>query len=138
MMADTSDLKTLVATIRANIIGVVRLFALPGEQASYQASVPFINAPDELFCMWGDDLYHPEDAAFRLAFSLDEQAALADFHRVFEQTEAELPATLPALEEFQSTPQAAALAQAAANALARLSTSAPDQAQDDNRDANPL
>ncbi len=88
----------------------------------YQASVPFVSVPGELFRQWATDLYHPDAEAFRCAFSPAERTALAEFQRVLGQARAGLPDQLPELGRFQATPQAAELAWAAGEALTRLSS----------------
>src|SRR5689334_21825325 len=85
--------------IRANVIGVLRTFASPSEQQSYQAAVSIVSVPTELGCQWADDLYHPGAPGFQEAFSLDELAALATFDSVFRSACTSLPESI-SVEEF--------------------------------------
>ena len=119
-MTDETHLREIAANIRANLISVLRTFASPVEQWSYQAQVPFVNVPTELLCQWADDLYHPDEEAFRFAFGPAERTALAEFNQTFERAAAAFSDAVPRLIEFQATPQAADLARAAAKALTLL------------------
>jgi hypothetical protein len=124
-MTDQALLAEVAANLRETLLGVLRTFASPDAQREYQAAVPFVNLPDELFCQWGDDVYHPDAAVFQLAFTPTERQVLTKFHRAVEQARSELSDVLPRLEQFHVTPQAAKLAHAAAAVLARLT---PDTA----------
>ena len=106
--------------IRGSILGILELFASTEAQREYQRAVPFVSVPVELFCVWANDLYHPDAQWFPQAFSGPEQEALAAFHQIFERVAATLPNALPNLDTFSTTSQARELAAAATVALTRL------------------
>jgi hypothetical protein len=74
-----ADLRETAANVRTHLLGLLRTFASPDEQRSYQRAVAFVSVPTELVCCWADDLYHPGSPAHSLAFSPAERAALAGF-----------------------------------------------------------
>ena len=76
---------------RPVMIELLELLASPEQQVDYERNVPQAFIPDELVCMWFDDLYIPQDAYFRSCFSEAELAAMADFHTFYEKHEKELP-----------------------------------------------
>ena len=59
--------------IRETLLGVLSTFAKVEWQLAH------IYSPDELYCQWFDDVYHPDTDAWRDAFSESEQHALAAF-----------------------------------------------------------
>jgi hypothetical protein len=117
---------------RANTRGVLRTLASPDEQRSYQAAVPFVHVPVELFCQW-DAAYEPGVAAFELAFRSDERAALAAFNVVFRRGLEALPDPMPDLEGYIASVVGVELARAATMALQSLEGS-PDAESGATRD----
>jgi len=80
-------------TIRKNLVGLLRLLSSEAEQVAYQQVVPYVNVPDELLCMWFDDLYHPEDPFFGLCFTQPESNAMARFNQFYSEKKQILPHT---------------------------------------------
>ena len=67
------------ATFRLRIIDYLELITSLEELKSYQDSVP-VNVPDELLCMWFDDLSMPESLmSAHSALSLNEIEAIQIF-----------------------------------------------------------
>jgi hypothetical protein len=76
--------------IRDGIRDLLALLADPERQRAYERKVPIAHVPAELVCMWFDDLYHPDDAAFVRAFSTPELAALEEFNWAYRSVADEL------------------------------------------------
>ncbi len=70
---------------RPQLLGLLELLASREKQLDYQQRVPLVNIKNELFCMWFDDLYVPESAIFRQAFSEEELTALRSFNECYEE-----------------------------------------------------
>lgn len=66
--------------VRQQVLEVVELLASPGEQMQYAKSVPLACVPDELVCMFADDLFHPKWQPFVDAFSEPEHKSLAELY----------------------------------------------------------
>jgi hypothetical protein len=62
-------MSNLQQNLRVQILSVVELFTSADAVKEFQISVPHVFAPTELFCMWFDDTYLPENAEFMGAFS---------------------------------------------------------------------
>ena len=56
----------------------------PADALAYQRRVPAVRVANELVNHWFDDFYHPGSPQFAAAFSGDELAELAEFHRAFD------------------------------------------------------
>jgi hypothetical protein len=116
-----ANLRETAAHIRTHLLGLLGVFASPGEQRAYQAAVPFVPAPTELLCGWADDLYHPEDPVHALAFTSAERAALARFNAELRRWADAIPRG--DLESFIGSVAGAALAGAANDALRSMGES---------------
>ena len=81
------------AGFRQMVIGLIRMLSSEVEQREYQRNVPWVNVGTELVCQWFDDLYHPDDAAFRSLFSADQLKAMADFNALFAKRHLQLPSS---------------------------------------------
>ena len=82
---------------RVNIINTLKLISSPPAASEYQRQVPAVKVASELVNQWFDDFYHPGAVEFESAFSSDELAELANFHRFFDAKVCELPDDLGAL-----------------------------------------
>lgn len=82
---------------RVNIINVLQLIASPVDALAYQRQVPAVNVANELVNHGFDDFHHPGSPQFEAAFSSEELAALARFHRAFDARADGLPDDLDAL-----------------------------------------
>src|SRR5687768_7915711 len=71
--------------------GVLQLLGSEERQLAYEREVPHVDITAELVCLWFDDSYHADDAAFRASFSADELAALAEFNALFDEQRLHLP-----------------------------------------------
>lgn len=111
MRRNVSDLLTLLSDVEA--------------QREYQRDVPIASVPVEMRCMWLDDMYHPDDAVFRRAFSAEERAALAKFHAIYEAVTAEIRPWPEVLADLQALPAWDRVLQAASVALRVLSSARP-------------
>ena len=76
---------------KPHIIEILEMLASEEQQLAYERNVPHVDITAELLCMWFDDLYHPSDAFFRSCFTADELAALAEFHRFYDEQSKRLP-----------------------------------------------
>lgn len=70
---------TLHQNLRANVRDIVSLFSSGNTALEFQLQVPYVYAPTELFCMWFDDTYMPQDPDFIAAFSSSEHQAIKTF-----------------------------------------------------------
>ena len=113
-MPDLSD------TLRQTIVGLIRILSCADAQVAYERDVPIAQVPAELVCMWFDDHYHPDSAAFLGAFTARERAALAAFHATFSRVRASLPDAIPTVASLHARPEWLALMRAAADTLSRL------------------
>ena len=76
---------------RGQIVDVLQLLASEERQLAYERDVPHVDITAELVCLWFDDQYHPDNAAFRDSFTADELDTLAKFHAFFEVHRLQLP-----------------------------------------------
>jgi hypothetical protein len=88
--------------LRKAIIEHLRLLSSFEAQIEYERTVPLPDVPAELFCIWFDDLYHPDTPNFHAAFAPHEQEILATFHHRFERISDSLPDPIPKLAEHMS------------------------------------
>jgi hypothetical protein len=107
--------------LRARVLDVLHVIADRERQRSYQASVPDVDVPAELFNQW-DEAYFPDDPEFVNAFARDELEALRRFDAVVSKVSDETPKHLPPLNEFLESEASSRLAAAAAVALNQLRT----------------
>src|SRR6516225_7641204 len=105
--------------LRTRLLEVLELVADETAQRAYQAAVPLVDAPAELFSLW-DEVYFPDGDDFRSAFTDAELRALRAFHSVLEDVSASTPQHLPPLDEFVKTEAWRRLVTAAHVALAAL------------------
>jgi hypothetical protein len=108
-----------VSEIHDRIKETLALIADEAQQRRYQAQVPAVSVPAQLFSWW-DDWYHPTSAGFRAGFDAGELLALEHFAGVVDEVSDETPDELPPLEEFIASAPAKKLAAAARVALASL------------------
>ena len=87
---------------RARILETLELVADAEAQRQYQAGVPHVDVPAELFNQW-DDFYSPTDGQFRCAFNDAELDALRRFDLVVNDVSSQTPKQLPALDAFIRT-----------------------------------
>jgi len=80
-----------MSQVRKNIIELLHCFASEEQQLDYERNVPHTNVPEELICMWFNDLYHPEDRLFSSCFTPEELTALDEFHRFYKERVDRLP-----------------------------------------------
>jgi hypothetical protein len=103
--------------IRQNIVELLALLADAEAQRRYERNVPIANVPAELLCMWFDDLYHPDDAAFVRAFSTPELAALEEFNRTYRSVADELEPLAVSVGDLHAHPSWSRVSPAASAAL---------------------
>jgi hypothetical protein len=114
----------IAANLRKSLVELVRTLASEDGQRDYQSNVPFVSVPVELVCMWFDDLYHPDDAIFRAAFTTAELGALDRFNDYFDWLSDNLPKHLPPLDVLQRSAQWAELSKQATKTLGDLGENA--------------
>ena len=103
---------------RQMVIGLLRMLSSEAEQRQYQRNVPWVNVGTELVCQWFNDLYHPDDAAFRSLFSADQLRAMANFNALFTKRHSQLPS--PGITSWYGNPLWEKIGRAAAAALQSL------------------
>jgi hypothetical protein len=105
--------------LRKRILETLSLIASAEAQRNYQARVPHVDVPSELFNQW-DDCYAPFGVVFQRSFERGEQLALEQFDAVLNDVANNTPKVLPVLEEFIVSEKWQILADAARVALQRL------------------
>jgi hypothetical protein len=88
---------------RNNIIEVLELLASGEKQLAYERDVPHVDITAELVCMWFNDQYHP-GRGFDTFFSSDELAALAEFHRFYDERVDRLPESQGTVRTWLASP----------------------------------
>jgi hypothetical protein len=68
--------------VRKAVLEYIRLLARASQQLQYEKNVAAANVPDELICMFCDDLFHPKTPAFLRAFTEGEIKDLAEFYGI--------------------------------------------------------
>jgi len=94
----------LLDTIRRHVRDELELLSDVDSQMQYALDVPDVDVPSELVHGWVEQCYVPQSLAFRQAFRIPELEVLADFHKLFIKSRAELGEPLPELEEFLAHP----------------------------------
>src|SRR5262245_14188162 len=113
--------------LRAAITDLLEFIADADQQLALQRRAPYVNVPAELFCKWGDDLYHPETAEFAEAFNARELDALGTFNQAFDDINKSLPRALPPLDVFMQSDAWHRYRDAARQALYRMGKQWPRQ-----------
>jgi hypothetical protein len=102
--------------LRKLIMDVLELVADEAGQREYQAKVPYVSVPAELFNQW-DDVFPPKGERFRSAFNDEEMKALLEFDHVVREVSDKTPRMLPPLDEFIASDEWRQLSEAARSAL---------------------
>ena len=110
----------IARNLRKSVVELLRTLASEAAQRDYQRNVPFVSVPVELVCTWFDDLYHPDDATFRSAFTTAELGALELFNDFFAWLAHNLPEPPPPLDVLQRSAQWGELGRQASKALADM------------------
>jgi len=87
-------------------------------QLQYQAAVPLVNVPNEMFNQWGDWIREDIPETYcEPVFSPDEQAAIWKYNAILDDVLDEVPETWPKLSELIKTKHWAYLRAAAESTL---------------------
>jgi hypothetical protein len=105
---------------RGQIRELLRLLGSEDEQLAYERKVPNVDITGELICMWFDDLYDAEHAEADPTFTESERAALASFHRLYEEHVPRLPKSQGTVRTWLATPIWREVMTEAGRALARV------------------
>jgi hypothetical protein len=95
-------MNSLPDRLRLRILDVLALIGDESVQRKYQASVPHVNVPAELFNQW-EESFCPADEQFRSAFDDVELEALRRFDALVQGVAQNTPRLLPPLDEFVAT-----------------------------------
>jgi hypothetical protein len=106
--------------VRANLRRLLALLSDPEAQRAFERDVPAAHVPSELVCLWFDDVYRPDDAAFRAAFSEAERRALDAFHRLYREREPDLEPLPETVRDLHALPAWSDVVRAAGTALGAL------------------
>lgn len=106
-------------SVRNGIISYLELASSPDAQREYERRVPIAQAPDELILMWEElGLATDLDWYCEPEFSLEEQAAIREFHQVWRAVAHETPDPMPyTIETLIGTPVWRRLVDGACKAL---------------------
>ena len=80
----SDDDKIISENIRENLVDLLDLLSDKDKQIEYAKLVSDQTAITELVCMWFDDLYHPDNKIFVLAYSDKELEALKKFNAYYD------------------------------------------------------
>jgi hypothetical protein len=86
------------------IVDLLRLIASEEQQLAYDREVPHVDITGELLCMWFDDQYHPHNAFFISCFTAHDLAALAEFHRFYDEQRHRLPRSQGTVRTWLASP----------------------------------
>jgi hypothetical protein len=89
---------------KPQILEILELLSSEERQLAYERNVPRVDITAELLCVWFDDQYHPNDAFFRSCFTEDELAALAEFHRFYDERTKQLPPSQGTVRTWLANP----------------------------------
>ncbi len=62
------------------MIDLLRLVCSEQGQLNYETDISIADVSVELFCMWFDDQYSPDEYFFRSSFTAEELEAQEEFH----------------------------------------------------------
>jgi hypothetical protein len=105
--------------LRTRVLEVLALVADEDAQRRYQAAVPHVDVPAELFNQW-EESFFPRDCQFQSAFADEELDALRRFDVIMREVSAKTPRQLPALDVFITTDAWRELSMAARVALGEV------------------
>jgi hypothetical protein len=97
-------METLHQNLRANVRDIASLFSSAGAARKFQLQVPHVYAPSELFCMWFDDTYMPQDPDFIAAFSPSEHQAINALSACLDKLSSDSGDPPPSLEALFQLP----------------------------------
>jgi len=80
--------------MRGNIRDTLDLWSSAEQQLRYEADVPHVYVPIEMFSWWFDDHYHPDSPDWFAFFSAAEVEAMTQFNAVLEASDDTLEAAL--------------------------------------------
>ena len=114
-----------VPDCRQSVAEVLELLSSGDKQLSYERDVPQASVTDELFSLWFDDRYLPDDDYFQNCFSQEELAALAAFNEYYEKHEKLLPEPRNGVTDWLRNETWQGIMRQAARTLLLLRASAP-------------
>ncbi len=97
-------METLRQNLRANLRDSAYLFSSDSAAEEFQLQVPHVFAPTELFCMWFDGTYMPQDPDFIATFSTSEHEAINALTASLERLSLESGDPPPPLETLLKLP----------------------------------
>jgi hypothetical protein len=121
LMNATEELR---GSIRSRIREHLALLAAMDSQRRYRRDVPTADVPAELFCVWFDDIYHPESPAHQQAFTQPETVALEEFNALFDEV-ASILRDIRDLSTLQAHPEWIRVSKAAEVVLLEIPSTLP-------------
>ena len=118
-VTDQPSKQVVMQRVRNRIIEHLTVVASYAEQLDYQARVPYVNVPTEIFCGWADD-WVPDGWQGDFGppvFTPDELAAVAQFDETIKAVRDVMPEHLPSLDLLLDTEPWECLRLAAQEAL---------------------
>lgn len=112
-------MSALSQQLRTRVLDVLALVADEASQRRYQAAVPHVEVPAELFNQW-DESFFPSNSEFQKAFGVKEMDALQRFDSIMRDISAKTPKQLPPLDRFITTRAWHELSKAARIALGEI------------------
>ena len=104
---------------------VLQLLSSGDRQLAYERNVPQARITTELYCMWFEDLYFPEEPSFRNCFSQEELSAMAAFSEYYDKQEKLLPQPRNGVSDWLETDAWQGIMREAGRALSVVRADAP-------------
>lgn len=110
-----------IANRRAAVLDLLQLISSEERQLDFEKdSPPHINLTEEIFVMWFNELYRPDDASFASGFNQDELADLAEFSQYLSDRRQQLPDSHGTIRTWLPNPVWREIMQKAQRTLERI------------------
>lgn len=110
-----------ISNRRTAILDLLQIIANEERQLAYEKDAPpHVNITEELFVLWFNDLYHPDDSFFASSFTQDELTDLAEFNQYYDDRRQQLPDSHGTIRTWLSNPVWREIMQKAQRTLERI------------------
>jgi len=109
------------ADSRTAILDLMKIIANEEQQLDFEkAAPPQVNITEEIFVLWFNELYRPDDPAFACCFNQDELSDLAEFNQYLKDRKQHLPDSHGTIHTWLSNPVWREIMQKAQKTLERI------------------
>ena len=109
---------------RDSILGLLELIASSEDQRAFAGKIPYDDYASEFYCLWFDDVFHPDSDLAQRAFLPNELDTLRSFSVIWEREDTVLGQTDKSIEELLANANWCSVVEAATQAMARLKSRA--------------